>query len=60
MKNYYNVYTHTRMPFGVHRGKYLKDIPVEYLKWGVINIQDRATADMFSIELQRRHPELRK
>lgn len=60
MKNYYNVYAYTRMPFGVHRGKYLKNIPDDYIKWCVINISDRAQADMFSLELQRRYPELRR
>lgn len=60
MKNWYNVYAYTRMPFGVHRGKYMKDVPDGYLKWGVIHCADRATADMFSIELQRRYPALRK
>lgn len=60
MKNWYNVYAYTRMPFGVHKGKYLKNIPDDYLKWGVLNMKDRATADMFSIELQRRYPRLRQ
>ncbi len=60
MKNYYNVYAHTRMPFGRYRGWYLKNIPDDYIIWAVKNISDRATADMFSIELQRRQPKLRK
>ena len=60
MKNFYNVYTHTKMPFGRYRGWYLKDIPDDYIKWAVLNISDRASADMFSIEYQRRHAKLRK
>jgi hypothetical protein len=60
MKNWYNVYAHTRMPFGKYRGRYLKDIPDDYITWAVINITDRAQAEMFAIELQRRQPQLRK
>ena len=48
------------MPFGRYRGWYLKNIPDDYIIWAVKNISDRATADMFSIELQRRQPKLRK
>jgi len=60
MKNWYNVYAHTRMPFGKFKGYYLKDIPDDYIKWAVMNITDRAQAEMFAIELQRRNPKLRK
>jgi hypothetical protein len=60
MKNWYNVYAYTKMPFGVHKGKFLKDIPDDYVRWAVVNIQDRASAEMFAIELQRRDPKLRK
>jgi hypothetical protein len=60
MKNWYNVYAHTRMPFGKFKGYYLKDIPDDYISWAVINITDRAQAEMFAIELQRRNPQLRK
>ena len=60
MKNYYNEYAHTKMPFGKYRGRFLKDIPIEYVKWAVLNISDRASAEMFSVELQRREPKLRK
>jgi len=56
----YRNYTHTKMPFGKYSGYFLKDLPLEYLKWLVMNIQDRASAEMFSIELQRRNPKLRK
>lgn len=60
MKTYYYEYKYTRMPFGRYKGRFLKDIPDAYIKWAVITISDRATADMFAIELQRRNPELRK
>jgi len=60
MKNWYNVYAHTRMPFGKFKGYYLKDIPDDYITWAVVNITDRAQAEMFAIELQRRNPQLRK
>jgi uncharacterized protein (DUF3820 family) len=60
MKTWYNEYAHTRMPFGKFKGYYLKDIPDDYIKWAVMNITDRAQAEMFAIELQRRNPRLRK
>jgi len=60
MKNWYNVYAYTKMPFGKHKGKYLKNIPDDYIRWCVLNVTDRASAEMFSLELQRRYPKLRK
>jgi len=60
MKNYYNEYAYTKMPFGKYKNRYLKDIPDEYVRWAVINLEDRATAEMMSVELQRRFPKLRK
>jgi len=60
MKNFYNEYAYTRMPFGRYRGWFLRDIPDAYLRWATVNIEDRATAEMFSVELQRREPGLRR
>ena len=52
-------YVYTRMPFGKHKGKWISEIPDDYIKWGILNCNDYI-ATMFNIELQRRHPELRK
>lgn len=60
MKQIYYQYSHTKMPFGKYRGWFLKDIPTDYIKWATLNIQDRASAEMFSFELQRRLPKLRR
>ena len=60
MKNFYNEYAYTIVPFGKFKGIYLKDVPDDYVKWAVINLTDRASAEMFSVELQRRDPKLRK
>lgn len=60
MKQYYYEYAHTKMPFGKYKGYFLKDIPTDYIKWAVMTISDRAQAEMFALELQRRSPELRK
>lgn len=60
MKNYYNEYAYTKIPFGKHKGKFLKNVPDEYIKWAVMNLTDRASAEMFSVELQRRFPKMRK
>ena len=60
MREYYNEYAYTKMPFGKHKGTFLKDIPDAYIKWAVINIRDRASAEMFKIELQRRDVSFRR
>lgn len=60
MKQIYKDYEFTKMPFGKYKGRFLKDLPDDYLKWLIMNIEDRASAEMFSIELQRRNPKLRK
>jgi hypothetical protein len=55
----YEEYTHTKMPFGKYKGKWLSEIPDSYLKWGILKC-DNYVATMFSIELQRRYPALRR
>lgn len=59
MKEYYKEYAYTRMPWGKYKGLFLKEIPTDYLQWAVMNWTDRATAEMFKIELLRRAPKLR-
>ena len=60
MKEYYKEYAYTKMPWGKYKGIYLKDVPIDYIKWGVSNWTDRGIAEMFKIELLRRTPVLRK
>ena len=60
MQQQYYQYSHTKMPFGKYKGWFLKDIPDDYIKWAVKTISDRAQAEMFSFELQRRLPKLRR
>lgn len=59
MKQNYNEYEFTKMPFGKYKGRFLRDIPDSYLKWAIINIDDVGIATMFSIEYQRRHKQIR-
>ena len=54
MKEYYQEYAYTKMPWGKFKGYYLKDVPDNYLKWAAINWKDPAVAIMFRIELCRR------
>ncbi len=60
MKQNYGEYEFTKMPFGKYKDKCLRDIPDNYLKWGIMNIDDVGIKTMFSIEYQRRYPKLRK
>jgi len=53
-----NEYTQRKITFGLHTGKMIKDIPLNYIKWGVLNF-DGNWAEMFARELQRRQPKYR-
>lgn len=53
-----NEYTTRRITFGIHSGKMIKDIPMDYIKWGIMNL-DTTWATYFSRELQRREPKWR-
>jgi len=55
----YNEYMYTVLHFGKHKGKFLKDVPDEYVVWAIQNIEDIGIATMFSIEYQRRHKKVR-
>jgi hypothetical protein len=55
----YSEYQYTRVTFGRYRGHYLSEVPDAYVKWAVLNLADRAQAEMFAVELQRREPALR-
>jgi uncharacterized protein (DUF3820 family) len=56
----YKEYEFTRMPYGKYKGFFLKDLPEDYLKWAVMNLNDQGMATMFAVELQRRNPKLRR
>ena len=56
----YTEYRLTKMPWGKYKGYYIKDIPTDYVKWCILNYDDRGMATMMSTELQRREPKLRK
>lgn len=59
MRNNYQEYKMTKMPWGKYKGYFIKDIPCDYLKWAVQNYTDRGMAEMLAIELQRREPKWR-
>ena len=54
-----NEYTQRRITFGQYAGTMVKDIPIDYIKWGVLNFNG-AWAEMFARELQRRDKSLKK
>lgn len=47
---------YSKLTFGKHKGVFLRDVPVDYIKWAVINLQDQAQAAYFAQELLRREP----
>lgn len=55
----YTDFKDTKMMFGKYKGKTLKDLPLDYLKWLIMNVSDRGLCEMYSVELQRRKPNLR-
>jgi len=50
-----NEYQYTRMPFGMHKGLFLSELPKNYLSWLCQNIEDKAQKTMFQTELNRRY-----
>ena len=56
----YQEYMYTKLNWGKHKGKFIKDVPDDYILWAIQNIDDVVIATMFSIEYQRRHKEMRK
>lgn len=48
-------YTHRRLTFGKYANWQIKDLPDDYVKWGILNL-NHYWADFLSRELQRREP----
>lgn len=48
-----------RMTFGKYAGWFIRDVPDQYLEWGILNIEDRALADWFKDEYLKRHTEFK-
>lgn len=51
---------YTKMPWGKHKGTYIKDLPIEYIKWSIVNYKDQAMAAWFAEELVYREPKFNK
>lgn len=52
-------YTERRLTFGMHTGRCIRDLPTDYLKWGILNLNEQ-WASYFARELQRREPRWRR
>lgn len=50
MKQHHQDRRNTIMPFGKHKGRYIKDIPDEYVMWAMNNIKDMALVSFFREE----------
>jgi uncharacterized protein (DUF3820 family) len=56
-----NEYTQRRLTFGKHVGIMIRDLPLDYIKWGILNLgPNNDWAEMFARELQRRDNNFRK
>lgn len=51
-------YQQRRVTFGKYLNTQIKDLPTDYLKWAILNL-DSYWADFFSRELQSRHRSLK-
>ena len=49
-----NEYAYTKMPWGKYKGRFMKEIPDEYLLWAAANWQDQGVVLMFRAELANR------
>lgn len=49
-----NEYQFTRMPWGKYKGRFISELPDDYIKWCVLNWSDKAAVHMFVAEAQRR------
>ena len=47
-------YEHTKMPWGKYKGRWLSELPDDYIIWCVRNWNDPGTSTMFKVELARR------
>lgn len=56
MKKDHNSRRYTKMHFGKHKGKYLKDIPTNYVVWASKEMEDLALRAWFTEELHYRCP----
>jgi len=58
MKN--SEYSYTKMPWGKYKGRFIKEIPEEYLIWAANNWSDQGIALMFKAELAHRKVDWQK
>lgn len=47
-------YKDRRMVYGKYVNKRISELPLGYLKWGILNLEDIQTAEYFAKELQSR------
>ena len=47
-------YKYTKMPWGKYKGRFLCELPDDYIKWCILNWKDQGIAYMFVAEAQRR------
>jgi hypothetical protein len=55
-----NEFSYTIMPMGKFKGRFLKEIPEDYLQWAASNLNDKGLALMFRAELANRKVDWKK
>ena len=59
MSKLHNIYVDDVLGFGRYEGTKLRDVPLSYLKWFIVNGTDRYLAEIFALELGRRDKSFR-
>lgn len=47
-------YKQRKMTYGKYANRKISELPIGYLKWGILNLEDTQTAEYFARELQTR------
>ena len=59
MSRLHKIYADDVLGFGRYEGTKLRDVPLSYLKWFIVNGTDRFLAEVFALELGRRDKSFR-
>lgn len=58
MRDFYTDFEYAKVTFGKYKGHYMREVPIEYIKWAVRTF-DAYRVTPFAVELQRRESQYR-